>query len=239
MSTKACTGKLAITTAISLLSSLTSFAWQPVKVFTPDSFTAAGYDQLQQTFGQKKVIPAQFREQILIALSYFPELKNIAIVFRIKHNHTPLTTIPTTTSVFKNSRNRKYIVTISDSSVDMLSPILLKRFSFNAEVGVLGHELSHVADFSHHSTFGLIDYGINHISSRWLDRFEYRTDSICIAHGLGYQLLDWSTSVRKAMHVENYDGADNVGEPMMRERYMNPSTIRKRIASNPIYNNVV
>jgi hypothetical protein len=236
---KACTGKLALVAAISILSSLTSFARQPVKTFIPDSYTAAGYDQLQQTFGQKKVIPAQFREQILIALSYFPELKDIAIDFRIKHNRTPLTTIPVTTSVFKNSRKRKYIITISDSSIDMLSPILLKRFSFNAEIGVLGHELSHVTDFSHHSTWGLIDYGINHISSKWLDHFEYRTDSICIAHGLGYQLLEWSTSVRKAMHVENYDGADNVGEPMTRERYMNPSTIRKQIANNPIYNNVV
>src|SRR4051794_31989024 len=106
---KACTGKLAIVTALSIFSSLTSLARQPVKTFTPYSFTAAGYEELQQTFGQKKVIPAQFREQILIALSYFPELKDIAIVFRIKHTHTPLTTIPAATSVFKNSRNREYI----------------------------------------------------------------------------------------------------------------------------------
>jgi len=236
---RACTGKITFVTVVSILSALTSFARQPVKTFTPDSFTAAGYEQLQQAFGQKKVIPAQFREQILIALSYFPELKDIAIEFRIRHNRTPLTTIPDAMSVFKNSKARKYVITISDSSIDMLTPILLKQFDFNAQVGVLGHELSHVADFNHQSTTGLLDNGINHISSKWIDRFEYRTDSICIAHGLGYQLLDWSTCVRKAMHVENYDGADNVGEPMMRERYMNPSTIRKRIASNPIYNNVV
>ena len=107
---KTCTGKLAIATVISILSSLTSFARQPVKIFTPGSFTAAGYEQLQQTFGHKKVIPAQFREQILIALSYFPELKNIAIDFRIRHNRTPLTTIPATISVFKNSSKRKYII---------------------------------------------------------------------------------------------------------------------------------
>src|SRR4051794_31834449 len=235
---KACTGKLTLVTVVSIISALTSFARQPVKTFTPDSFTSDGYKQLQQAFGQKKVIPAQFREQILIALSYFPELKDIAIDFRIKHNRTPLTTIPAATSVFKNSRERKYIITISDSSIDILSPILLKRFGFNAQVGVLGHELSHVSDFNHHSPWGLIGNGIDHISSKWVDRFEYRTDSICIAHGLGYQLLDWSTSVRKAMHVENYDGADNVDEPMTRERYMNPSTIRKRIASSPIYNDI-
>src|SRR4051812_10553178 len=110
---KACTCKLAIVTVTGILSCLTSFAQQSVKIFTADSFTAAGYEQLQQTFGQKKTIPAQFREQILIALSYFPELKDIAIDFRIRHNRTPLTTIPVTTSVFKNSRERKYIITIS------------------------------------------------------------------------------------------------------------------------------
>src|SRR4051794_22328304 len=178
LSMKACTGKLAIVTVISIISALTSFARQPVKTFIPDSFTSDGYKQLQQTFGQKKVIPVQFRQQILIALSYFPELKDIAIDFRIRHNRTPLTTIPGTMSVFKNSWKRKYIITISDSTIDTLSTILLKQFGFNAQVGVLGHELSHVADFNHQTTMGLLDNGINHISSKWIDRFEYRTDSI-------------------------------------------------------------
>jgi len=208
---------------------------QPVESFGPTSFTDAQYNQLEQTFGQHKSILPQFRQQILIALSYYPELKNIRLEFRTRHTRTPLQTIPATSSIFKKANTRKYIITISDSTMDMLTPMLLKNLDFNAQVGVLGHELGHVSDFDRKNTLGLLMTGAKHVSSKWIDRFEYSTDSICIAHGLGYQLLAWSMSVRKALNSSNYDGADNVEKPMMRERYMNPSTIRKKIAENPLY----
>jgi len=214
------------------------FSQVPFKLFTSNGLTDNEYNQLEQAFGQHKIILPQFRQQILIALSYFPELKNISIEFRIKHTRTPLQTIPNTISIFKKSHARKYIITISDSTMGMLTPILLKNLNFNAQVGVLGHELSHVSDFNNKHTLGLLTTGIKHISSKWIDRFEYRTDSICIAHGLGYQLLEWSMAVRKAMNSPDYDGADNVEKPMLRERYMNPSTIIKRIELNPIYKTV-
>ena len=107
---------------------------------------------------------------------------------------------------------------------------------FNAQIGVLGHELSHVYDFSHQSLWSLIGSAIGHLSSSYIDRFEYRTDSICIAHGLGYQLLAWSSFIRRTLHTENYDGSDNIDMPVMnRERYMNPATILARIALDPQY----
>jgi len=75
---------------------------------------------------------------------------------------------------------------------------------------------------------------VRNVSTKYIDRFEFRTDSICIAHGLGYQLLAWSSFVRQKMHRKNWDGSDNVHQTMEKERYMNLSTIRKRIAENPI-----
>jgi hypothetical protein len=108
--------------------------------------------------------------------------------------------------------------------------------NFNAQVGVLGHELGHVSDFIHRTFISLAMSGVKHISSKYIDRFEYMTDGICIAHGLGYQLLSWSEFVRKTLHTDNYDGADNIDKPMMHERYMNPTTIRAKIAANPKYN---
>ena len=115
-------------------------------------------------------------------------------------------------------------------------PILLKNMDFNAQVGVIGHELSHISDFISKNSFGLMRVGVGNLSQKFLDRFEYRTDSICIAHGLGYQLLSWSIFVRKALHYQNWDGADNIDKgPMVRERYMNPLTIKKRISNLPMY----
>ncbi len=229
--------KLLLIMGVSLLLAIANVAadaQQPVMVFSRASFTTPDSLRLLHQFGTNKTLPQGFELQTLIALSYFPELKNTRIEFRVKPTYSLLQTRPVAHGIFSR-RTRHYTITISDSSYWKLEPIRLDPMNFNAQVGVLGHELSHVADFSRRSLGSLIASGIGHLSSRYIDRFEYSTDSICIAHGLGYQLLAWSTFVRSMLHTDNYDGADNIDRPMMHERYMNPSTIKARIARNPIY----
>jgi hypothetical protein len=211
-------------------------AQMPVKHFERSDFKPEDSIKLLNTYGKNKELIPEFALQTLIALSYFPELKDTHIRYILKHAHTPLTTKPTFPGLIYSRSKRTFTVTISDSSMWKLQPVLLQRMNFNAQIGVLGHELSHVADFSGNSLLQLIGSGIGHISSKYIDRFEYRTDSICIAHGLGYQLLAWSNFVRKTMHTKNWDGADNINMPVMnRERYMNPETIIKRIKKDPLY----
>jgi hypothetical protein len=120
----------------------------------------------------------------------------------------------------------------------MLMPILFQNLPFNAQIGVIGHELGHVIEFSSMVMPKIVEHAASSVSSKYVDHFEYKTDSICIAHGLGYQLLEWSMYVRQTMHKDNWDGADNAHDPMTRERYMNPSTIKKRINQLPLYQGV-
>jgi len=212
------------------------FSQKPEKEFSENSFSAEDYSIIKKTVSNQKEIPAQFQKQILIALTYFPELEDTRIILRIKHVHTPLASRPSWTSILRNNENRVFVITISDSSDAILTPILLKNMPFNAQVGVIGHELSHISDFISKNSIGLMRVGLGNLSQHFLDRFEYRTDSICIAHGLGYQLLSWSIFVRQVFNDKNWDGADNIDKgPMDRERYMNPSTIRRRIAQSPLY----
>ena len=234
---KPCTGKArSFLTIIILFFSLDGVSQKPVKEFSTGSFSDEDYATTKQKIGINKEIPRQYEKQILIALTYFPELINTSIEFRIKHVHTPLASRPSWISVVRENEYRKYIITISDSTEGSLMPILLKNMDFNAQVGVIGHELSHISDFISKNSFGLMRVGVGNLSQKFLDRFEYRTDSICIAHGLGYQLLSWSIFVRKALHYQNWDGADNIDKgPMVRERYMNPLTIKKRISNLPMY----
>ena len=199
-------------------------------------FTQDEYAALKQLVAKRTKIPLEYEKQILIALSYFPELKNSRIKFRLKHRHTLFTTRPSIISVFKRSRNRKYIITISDRSKDILTPLLLKNLDFNAQIGVLGHELSHVADFSGKNSFGLLRIALGNLSEKFLTRFEFQTDSTCIAHGLGYQLLAWSTFIRTTLHYENWTESTNINKgPMLKEKYMNPDTIIERISMSAIY----
>jgi hypothetical protein len=181
-------------------------------------------------FGNKKEIPKQFEKPILTALSYFPELKDVRIVFKIKKAYTPLTTRPNFAGVFKRRNHRTYIITISDQSIDTLKPLLFQNLTFEQQVGVIGHELSHVVDFNSKNFLQTIGVGIGHISKGYLDKMEFNTDGICIQHGLGKYLLAYSKHVRETMHVHNWRGGDFVNKGNGNgkyERYMNPDTIEK------------
>ena len=210
---------------------------KPVVSFERSDFTSQDSLELMNTYGKNKEFIPEFTLQTLIALSYFPELKDTHIRFIYKPAHSPFTTRPVFPNLLLKGNKRKFTITVSDSSMRKLEPVLIQHMDFNTQIGIIGHELSHASDFSGRSLLSLIGSGIGHIfSSRYIDRFEFRTDSICIAHGLGYQLLAWSIFVRRTMHTENWEGADNINVPVMtRERYMNPSTIRLHIADDSLY----
>ena len=186
-------------------------------------------DSLKE-FGNKKEIPQQFEKPILTALSHFPELKNVHIVFRVKKAYSGLTTKPNFAGVFKRKDRRTYIITISNETIDTLKPLLLQNLTFEQQVGVIGHEISHVVDFNSKNFPQTIGVGIGHISKKYLDKMEFNTDRICIQHGLGKYLLAYSKHVRKTMHVHNWRGSDYVNKGNGNgkyERYMNPDTIEK------------
>lgn len=219
-----------------LLCPCLSLCQLPCKQFYADSITDNQVAALRKEFGQNKKYPAQFEKQILIALSYYPELKNTPIFFRIRPRHTSLNTRCTWGGLFETQANRHYVITISDSTEPMLTPMLFKNLSFNAQIGVMGHELGHVTDFSRMTTMQIVGHVVKNVSARYIDRFEFNTDNICINHGLGYQLLEWSSYVRKTMNREIWRGPDFAHRKMTKERYMNPSTIIRKLETCSIYN---
>jgi hypothetical protein len=213
------------------------FSQVPVKQFEHAGFSAEDSLTLLKKYGRNKELIPQFALQTLIALSYYPELVNTHVRFIYRHAYETLETKPDFPALLNKSGKRSFTVTISDSSIPRIEPILLKNMDFNAQIGIIGHELSHVADFANQTLLHLMGSGIEHVlSAAYIDRFEYRTDSLCIAHGLGYQLLAWSTFIRKTMNTENWRGAVNIDQmPIKEERYMNPATIMKQIENNPLY----
>lgn len=218
---------------------INSSAQEIVKQFTKESYSNQKLQDLKKEFGINKIIPTLYESQILIALSYFPELKDTNIEFRLKKNNTPLSSRPNLLGLLQSSKKRKYIITISEVTNSILEPILLKNLNFNAQIGVLGHELSHVSDYMSKG-FGKMAnlLWIEIFSKKQVDKFETRTDHICINHGLGYQLLDWSSSVRKNLNIEYWRGADNLQHMTKKERYLNPETIIQVLKSKALYNEV-
>ncbi|MEO0526290.1 MAG: hypothetical protein AAFZ89_03635 [Bacteroidota bacterium] len=205
-------------------------------------FKAEDHDSVRYAkYGTNKKIPKEIRNQALTALSFYPELKPAKVVFRLRKRKTPLASRPQIWSVFKKKKNRTYVITISTKSNEQLSPILFFNLPYNAQIGVLGHELGHTAEYNTKSTFQLIGLSFKLLKSKNTDAFEFNTDRICIAHGLGYQLYDWSAYVRKVLNITVWRGADNPlpqKNAPIDQRYMNPETIEKFIKEDPIYRNM-
>lgn len=201
-------------------------AQEVTKQFSEDFITNEKIQELKKEFGNNKIIPIGYEAQILIALSFFPELKDVTIQFQIKKEDTPLSSRPTFFGLFQSAKSRNYIITISKQTNSRLEPILFKNLNFNAQIGVLGHELSHVSDYKTKGFGKMINVAIIELFSKTqVDNFERNTDMICINHGLGYQLLDWSKSVRQNLKMEYWRGADNVLCNSKKERYLNPDSI--------------
>jgi len=77
-------------------------------------------------YSNNKTILKDFENQTVIALSYFSELKDTKIKFRLKNRTTPLATRPSFFSMFRSAKKRTYIITISKRSNTQLDTITLK-----------------------------------------------------------------------------------------------------------------
>ena len=204
--------------------------------FVPEDFVSAEYEQ----YAFKKKFPEEIKSQVLTALSYYPQLKDTRITFRFRKRKTPLTSRPRILQVFLPKKWRAYVITISTETIESLTPILFSKLPYNAQIGVLGHEIAHIVDYKDKTSFQLISLGFKLGNPSFTDEFEFKTDERAISFGLGFQLFNWSSFVRKSLGIIEWKGAsqalDTGNFPEVNQRYMNPETIKNYMAKNPIYN---
>jgi hypothetical protein len=189
-------------------------------------------EHLKKEFGNNKRIPAGYEKIMLYTLSYFPELKDHKIQFRIRNHGAPIAARPAWGDLFRSAKKRTYMILIRSNPE--------ARFQYDkapipGQIGILGHELCHVVEFSRKTSIDLVGIGINHISKRYMDRFEFFTDSLCIEKGLGYYLMHWTGWIEKIFgnYLGDFNNAGN--HTPTGERYMSTATIRKYIDKSEAY----
>lgn len=207
-------------------------AQTPVKQFMASEYN----NDLYSIYRNDKRIPDEIKEQALIALSFYPELENRHITFRFRKRKTPLSSRPRLFSLFKRKKNRRYVITISTKTTSRLAPILFVNLPYNAQIGVLGHEIGHIVEYNQKKNIQIMGLAFKMLNSKYINGFEFNTDRIAIEHGLGYQLYDWSSYVRKALNIEEWKGA--AGTSSTNQRYMNPETIEKEMGMYSIYKEI-
>jgi len=223
------------------------FSQQVIHVSLDEYIESVDFDRLRQEYGKFKEIPSEYEKSVLVALSYYPELKDIRIRVVLRDKKSPLLTRPELFSaLFRQPHKRTYLIVISRDTEKYLKHIEFSKLNLNAQIGVLGHELTHVVDFSQRGSLGLLGISWGNLSSKWIDRFEFETDRKTIDHGLGFQLLAWSNAVRDHMIIKSYSGVDDFSvedlqnmEKTGRERYMKPATIIRIMQSHPLYEDLM
>lgn len=187
--------------------------------------------KLKQDFPLLSGVAEQYEDVVYTAISFFPELKTTPIVFVHANRKWPLTSQPFFSDVLKPFGQRCYRIIVSEQSSQNLEPVLLKNLPFNAQIGAIGHELGHIADFQKKSNVQLMANGLLYWTGLGRKNTEQSADRITIEHGLGYQLYDWSSHVRNVMGDNDWVVSNRV----FKSTYTSPSSILTMIETLPIY----
>jgi hypothetical protein len=203
---------------------------KPKKVYTEENERQI-LEKLRSKYGHKKSLPHGYELQALLALSHYPELMNISIDFVFKETDLTLSAKPKPLSIFLPAKQRKYEIIISKKARSTKVPVMLKSLDFNIQVGVIGHELGHIADYMRKNSFTIIRYSVMYIIDSFKRKMERRTDKIAIKHGLGYQILGYAELVKELQvtypqetYYQDYF-----------KYYLSPSEIEEKMAKLKIY----
>ena len=140
----------------------------------------------------KKIIPDNIKKNVVKALSYYPELKNTSISFKIKKSikKSTMQAQPTWVFLWKSRKNRSYVILISNTFKIEGQEFNTLDIPSEVFIGWIGHELGHIMDYERRSKLSLILFGINYlISSKSIKEAERTADTFAVSHGMATYIL--------------------------------------------------
>lgn len=189
----------------------------PEKHVLYKSYYKGKIDSLEKIEGINKVFFKNIQLPALTALQYFPELDSVPICFTRKKLGTIMAARPRLNFLFRKKTNREYFILLNKKPC--YSDSVFYNLSFNAQVGIIGHELSHVDYYTHLSNFGIIVFGFRYLFMK--KEIERETDRTAIQHHLGWQLYDARRHVLLNKNIDNYYRHNKISH------YLSPTEIVK------------
>ncbi|SHI38641.1 hypothetical protein SAMN04488096_101389 [Mesonia phycicola] len=138
-----------------------------------------------------KEIPLSIKDQVEVALSYYPQLKDTPIAFRFKKEikKSTMQAQPAFKSIFKSKKNRAYVILISEKFQIEEEEFSILNVEDDVLIGWIGHELGHIVDYLHRGTFGMIIFGFKYLfSTAHIQEVERAADTYAVKHGM-YQYI--------------------------------------------------
>jgi hypothetical protein len=170
-------------------------------------------------YAYRKEIPQKYENEILIALSQYPELRNVYINFTLADNASvPYSTKPNFFGCIRSKKKRRYTITLLERADYPESEALFKNLTVSMRVAVIAHELFHVVQY-HFGRFSLIKTLSLFLIHASRIRLERAADKGAIFHGFGDGLLE------HAIYLRSIPGYIKK-RPAIETDYLKPSEIR-------------
>lgn len=161
----------------------------PPRTYTPEN-SAVRIALGRELFPDLEGLPDQFADVFFLALSHYPELKEVEIEVAYKPIPTTLQVQPVPGSLFGKRANRRYRIAIN--SDEEFEGIFFRDIPYNAQVGLVAHELAHIIDYEHKNFFQINGTALKFATKRSQTNYEKSIDLLTIYKGLGWQLHDWA-----------------------------------------------
>ena len=191
-------------------------------------------DSLWGVVGDKKTVPEGFEKAALVAYSAYPQLKEVNIEMILTQSGAPMESNFNIKTLFGKGKNRVYRILLNNADETNFDPILLKSLPFDAQVGILAHELGHVAYYHQLTTLQIAKWGVLYLlDSDFRARHERSTDMMPVYHGLGNQIYSYAWYVRNDPSCKPLYEA--FGAEFIDKYYMTDKELEVALSEHPLY----
>lgn len=191
-----------------------------------DTILLPNNSSLSDNIMTNKTIPEVIRPQAEKALSFYPELKDVPIIFKFKKKikKSTMQAQPKFWGIFKNRHKRGYVILISETFQIEDDSFNILDVDDEVMIGWLGHELGHVMDYKNRSAVGMIIYGVRYLmSASHIRAVERSADAYAIEHGMGQYII-----ATKNFILNNSDISE-VYKARIRRLYLSPEEIMEMV----------
>lgn len=171
-----------------------------------------------------KTIPKIIENEVLKALSFYPELHETPIdfVFRRNIKRSVMQAQPKIGTMF--GAKRGYNINISALFRLTTSAIPIHQIPPDIMVGWIGHELGHVMDYENRNVVGMMRFGIGYLfSSKYIKQAERVADTYAVNHGLG------SYIVKTKHFILNHANLSEKYKSKIARLYLSPDDIMEQV----------
>lgn len=133
------------------------------------------------------ILTPELQSEILKALSFYPELKNYGIRFQYRKisQKSFMLAQPMFRTLLFPRRYRKYKIIINKAYFTQNKKLYKGKVPSDIVIGWIGHELGHIMDYIHRSSFNLIWFGFKYSTDpKFVMKAEIAADKNAVKAGL-------------------------------------------------------